>query len=267
MSNQEPVISLESYAAVIAGLGAGLSLPRALLHARVQPTEWDRAAELWQSRIDESAGADLVLLVAFDAALLAAKRRFEPTIEPIESDPQAWVHFRRHFVTAADPRAFLSQQGLSLATYARIEADWANRLLADEALAAAIQNQLATPLEECPALTLTPSPLLLPKGTEPPPEASVRPEPPEAVLSLDQYASLCAELSVFPWAAEEIFQRYGLEAREKRYMVDVVWKERLQHDRQQYEMWQRIYWNHHEYWTKRGTPAAPSALEPTEETP
>jgi hypothetical protein len=170
-------------------------------------------------------------------------------------------------VTAVDPLAFLAQQGLSLATYARIEADWANRVLVDEALAAAIQNHLAGPLEECPTLTLIPSPLLLPKGTAPPNGATVQPGPPEAVLSLDQYASLCAELTVFPWAAEEIFRRYGLEASEKRYAVDAVWKERLQHDRKQYEMWQRSYWKHHEHWTKRGTPAAPPTLEPTEEMP
>src|SRR5688572_21745415 len=138
MSNHEAVISLEAYAAVVAGLGAGLDLSRALAHAGVKPAEWDRAADHWPAQIDESAASDLTLLVDFDAALLAAKRRFEPTIEPIESHPRAWAHFRRHFVTAADPLAFLAQHGLSLATYARLEADWANRALADAGLAAAL---------------------------------------------------------------------------------------------------------------------------------
>jgi hypothetical protein len=45
MSNQETIISLQSYAAVIAGLGAGLRLRRALLHAEVAASAWDAGAE------------------------------------------------------------------------------------------------------------------------------------------------------------------------------------------------------------------------------
>ncbi|WP_437971124.1 hypothetical protein WMF04_18345 [Sorangium sp. So ce260] len=166
MSELETIISLESYAAVMAGLGAGLDLWRALAHAGVPPAAWERGCERWQARIDESAASDLALLVDFDAALLIAKRRFEPTFEPIESDVRAWANFRRHFVTAADPIAFLSRHELPLATYARVEASWANRVLMDEALAAALRSHMEGPLEECPALTRRPSPLLAAAGVE-----------------------------------------------------------------------------------------------------
>ncbi|WP_437603077.1 hypothetical protein WMF28_15780 [Sorangium sp. So ce590] len=166
MSNQETVISLESYAAVVAGLGAGLDLWRALEHAGVPAAEWERASERWQAGIDESAASDLELLVAFDTALLTAKRRFDPTFEPIASDVRAWAHFRRHFVTAAEPVAFLSRHELPLATYASLEASWANRVLADEALAATLRSHMEGPLEECPTLTRTPSPLLAAAAVE-----------------------------------------------------------------------------------------------------
>ncbi|KYF70856.1 HEAT repeat domain-containing protein [Sorangium cellulosum] len=76
----------------------------------------------------------------------------------------------------------------------------------------------------------------------------------ETILSLAQYASLCAELAVFPWATETIFQRYGLDTGEKRHAVDAAWKERLRRDRGQYDSWQQMYRNYHDYWTKRGTP-------------
>ncbi|WP_437491977.1 hypothetical protein WME75_16740 [Sorangium sp. So ce1014] len=168
MSNQETVISLESYAAVMAGLGAGLDLWRALAHAGVPAAAWERASEHWQARIDESAASDLEVLVAFDTALLAAKRRFEPTFEPIASDVLAWAHFRRHFVTAAEPVAFLSRHELPLAAYASLEASWANRVLADEALAATLRSHMEGPLEECPTLTRTPSPLLAAAAVEAP---------------------------------------------------------------------------------------------------
>jgi hypothetical protein len=161
MSNQETMISLQSYAVVLAGLGAGLSLRRALAQADVPAPAWEPASEHWQAQIDASAASDLGLLVAFDGALSTARRRFEPTIEPISSDPQAWAQFRRHFVTAVAPVAFLAERDLSLGTYARLEADWANRLLADEALAAAMQRHMDAPLSECPALTVTRSSWLL----------------------------------------------------------------------------------------------------------
>ncbi|WP_437553189.1 hypothetical protein WME97_17705 [Sorangium sp. So ce367] len=167
--SQETVISLESYAAVMAGLGAGLDLRRALAHAGVAPAAWEQASEQWQARIDESAASDLAVLVAFDAALLTAKRRFEPTFEPIESDVRAWAHFRRHFVTATEPIAFLARHDLDLATYARIEAGWANRVLLDEMLAATLRGHMEGALEDCPALTRTPSPLLAATDAEPAP--------------------------------------------------------------------------------------------------
>jgi len=179
MSNPETVISLESYAAVMAGLGAGLGIRRALAHAGVPPEAWERASERWQAEIDESAASDLTLLVAFDAALLTAKRRFEPTFEPIESDVRAWAHFRRHFATAVDPVAFLARHDLTLAMVARIEASWANRILADEALAAELRGHMEAPLEDCPTLTRTPSPLLAAADAEPAQEAPAA-APPEA---------------------------------------------------------------------------------------
>jgi hypothetical protein len=76
------------------------------------------------------------------------------------------------------------------------------------------------------------------------------------VLSPAQYASLCAELAVFPRSAEAIFRRYGLDTGEKRSAVDAAWKERFRRDRVEYGAWQEIYRRYHAYWAKRGTPPA-----------
>ncbi|MEO7330612.1 MAG: hypothetical protein ABI193_18705, partial [Minicystis sp.] len=191
MSNQDTKISLSAYAAVLAGLGAGLRLPRALLHAGVEPLLWDEASEEWQDRIEESAASDLEVLVAFDGALLAEKRRFEPIIEPVGSDAVAFAHFRRHVLTAVDAVAFLADKGLSLASYARLEADWAARALTDEAVAAVLEAQMRAPMEACPALHTTPSPLLArPEEDRPAPRAAVAsPEPPKASMPPLQVAA------------------------------------------------------------------------------
>ncbi|CAN94279.1 hypothetical protein sce4116 [Sorangium cellulosum So ce56] len=96
-----------------------------------------------------------------------------------------------------------------------------------------------------------------------PPPPSPLPRSPDRVppagplqeLSLAQYASLCAELAVFPGAAEAIFQRYGLRSQQARRAVDAAWKERLGRDTAAHGAWQEMYRRYHDYWTKRGAPA------------
>jgi len=58
---------------------------------------------------------------------------------------------------------------------------------------------------------------------------------------LSTYASLCAELAVFPRDAEAIFAKYGLASKEKRASVDDGWKGRLRADPALYAEWQRLY--------------------------
>lgn len=89
-----------------------------------------------------------------------------------------------------------------------------------------------------------------PPSVEPTPRASVA-EQPLNVLSLAQYASLCAELAVFPEKTEGIFWRYGLGADEKRSAVDAAWKERLRHEPAAYDAWQELYRRYHAHWTKQ----------------
>lgn len=200
MSNQDAMISLESYAAVLAGLGAGLRLGRALARAEVPPPAWEEASDHWQARIDESAATDLAVLVAFDAELSTARRRFEPTIEPIASDPAAWAQFRRHFITAVDPVAFLAERSLSLAAQARLEADWTTRLLDDAALAATFQAYMDAPLAECPVLTVTPSPWLLEDGAAPREAPTVAVVPQEAAAPIASLPPFAPPVVVAPVA-------------------------------------------------------------------
>jgi hypothetical protein len=112
------------------------------------------------------------------------------------------------------------------------------------------------PVEEPRARPPAPPPPL----TAPPPPPLVEPAPrafvaePLNVLSLAQYASLCAELTVFPEKSEEIFWRYGLDTSEKRSAVDAVWKERLRHERAVYDAWQELYRRYRAHWMSQGTP-------------
>lgn len=208
MPETEQPLPLETYAFVMAGLNAGLPLARVLAHAELTSARWLEGSELWQEAIDRSAAEDLQVLVSVDAALLKARQKFEPRVEPIQSDPAAWAAFRRHFVTALDPSAFLQERGLTLSLYARLEAEWADRTLQDEALAKQVQAQMDVPLGPCPALSLTPSPLVAP----PAPAVGVEePAPAEpAGIALERYAVMLADSTVFGLDDARICDKHGI---------------------------------------------------------
>lgn len=94
---------------------------------------------------------------------------------------------------------------------------------------------------------------------QPPPGALIMPgsssvpamDRPDAMLSLVQYASLCAELAVFPDEGEATFRKYGLESQEKRSAVDAWWKRQLRENQLQHAAWQEAYRHYHSYWLKR----------------
>ena len=76
-------------------------------------------------------------------------------------------------------------------------------------------------------------------------------------LTLEQYASLCAELAVFPQHVEAIFQRYGLVSLQSRLTVDLTWRERLRRDVARHHAWQSLYQRYQTYWadpTRRDGP-------------
>jgi hypothetical protein len=67
-------------------------------------------------------------------------------------------------------------------------------------------------------------------------------------LTLEQYASLCAEIVVFPQRVEAIFLRYGLISQKERLAVDLAWQERLRRNATEYHEWQVLYQHYQAYW-------------------
>jgi hypothetical protein len=84
------------------------------------------------------------------------------------------------------------------------------------------------------------------QGGEPlpfqPAPAAARPAPAHAPkLTLQQYASLCAELAVFQDRTEAIFQQYGLGDPRDRLALDQAWQERLRQSPDEHQGWQALY--------------------------
>ena len=70
-------------------------------------------------------------------------------------------------------------------------------------------------------------------------------------LTLQQYASLCAELHVFSDRAEAIFHQYGLGSPGDRTSVDLAWRERLRRNPAEHQGWQALYQRWVEYFEQK----------------
>ncbi len=92
------------------------------------------------------------------------------------------------------------------------------------------------------------------------------PPPP---LTLQRYASLCAEVAVFPDRAEAIFHAYGFGEVHDRRAADLSWQERLRRNPAEYQGWRALYqrWIGHFERTKAGGGLPSPAQEGEREAP
>ncbi|MFO0590357.1 MAG: hypothetical protein U0441_22635 [Polyangiaceae bacterium] len=89
-----------------------------------------------------------------------------------------------------------------------------------------------------------------PVAPAPPPSPKVAPPVSAAELTLDQYASMCAELAVFSDRQEAVFAKYGLADGRRRAAVDAAWKQRLARFPSEKAEWERRYWLHEAAWRR-----------------
>lgn len=258
-------------------------------------------------------------------------------IEPLESDPGAWLDFFRGWTSAPDPRAKLAELGLVPADVMRLQAHWSAQMALDAGLLRLAAERLAGPTRALPLLSVQsaepndegtgepppmtvrdgapresravlpfvppsgdgqPAAVLVHAAEGPPAGAHARPaggfdtaeiqplripplpfaRPPTAAapvtaalpaspsssapasanieptdqapsLSLEHYASLCAELAVLPGQAEQVFARYGLRDVRRRRQVDQWFQAHLRRDPRQYAAWQRLYAQYLAHWS------------------
>lgn len=76
----------------------------------------------------------------------------------------------------------------------------------------------------------------------------VAPDPALFVLSLEQYAALCAELAASPTNTDAVFARYNLATQRERLEVDLAWRDRLRQNHAEYHKWHELYQRYLAYW-------------------
>jgi len=102
----------------------------------------------------------------------------------------------------------------------------------------------STPSSSRSAPTSTPSPASSSApGSTAGPQASAK----TRGLSIEQYASLCAELAAYPAQSEQVFLRYHLLSAQDRAAADIEWRARLAKDPAEYKRWHELYWQYCAY--------------------
>lgn len=222
----KPADDIGAFAALCARLDDPFAERDSVLRAAgLSIAEWGRIKETWQQRLG-AGGEAAALGRAFGAAYAAAKATIAgptPHFRPVTADfalpVKAALPFNPNAPSSLpEPEARPPEQkGFSSGT-------------ADIDVAGIMRRSL-------------------PFGAEAPraPGRPARPAAPE--LTLDQYASLCAAIAVFPQRADALFQQYGLSSQEDRPSVDRTWRERLRRDPALYKDWSERYKRYQEHWT------------------
>jgi hypothetical protein len=70
-----------------------------------------------------------------------------------------------------------------------------------------------------------------------------------SMLTLEQHASLSAELVVFQDRTEAVFAKYGLTDVRQRLTAEQIWRERLRKNPDEEKEWRRLHQHYVAYWT------------------
>lgn len=159
-AGRAPEITLQQYAAILAGVAEGHQLARVLAREGVEPARWPDAEEAWSDRVAREGGVDSRLLTELDEHLAAAQDRYGRRLPPIDEDLRAFLDFRHHWTTNPDPRLLLASTGVRLDEVARLSRIWSVRLAASAELAGQAQKILGD--EPGPMSIVTPVAIELP---------------------------------------------------------------------------------------------------------
>ncbi len=127
-------ITLRQYAIVVAGRADELPLAEVLALAEVQTKTWRRAEEAWGERLLADLDADGSLADELAARLTEARKLWERSLRPLDSDLAAWLDFERAWEREVEGDAFLAGVGMRPADILRLQDLWAERMAADPAL-------------------------------------------------------------------------------------------------------------------------------------
>jgi hypothetical protein len=229
-------VALSQYAAVRAAVAEGFALGDVLATEAIQPRAWAKADLAYVTRL----AADPALLAAYEEELRDAEDWLGRRVTPLEDDVEAWAALLRTFESQADPFELLEGLTLSLGDLSRLRRRWSLRVNEDGALREKLAELRAQ--EDLPLPDLTVAPAVLRRsrrwvGAGKTGEDEVRDDgggdlaaPAAGGLTLDRYASLCAEINVFPKDAARILQKHGLADEAAWAVVDRSWRGVMERD-------------------------------------
>ncbi|WP_437606218.1 hypothetical protein WMF20_35180 [Sorangium sp. So ce834] len=134
-------ISLARYAAVRAAVTEGFPLADVLAVEGLLPRTFARADLAWKQRL----AAEPELLAAYEQELAQAEDWLDRQVEPLASDPAAWVSFLAAFGAHPAPFELLQERDLGMNDVARLRRRWARRAEEDAKVGELLKELHAEP--------------------------------------------------------------------------------------------------------------------------
>lgn len=259
-------VPLAQYAAVIAALAEDFPLPEILAVEGLSAGAWSRAMSAWKQTLVSDGLNQGPLFESYKIELGRAEDRLARRIKPLDEDLFTWTAFLKIWSAHPSPPDLLAKHKLRMNDLGRLTRRWSSRLEADPSLKkkAASLAKDSRPAE-LPPITAEPSVLR--------PSAAARAAKSEPALadagrdgdfrgiSLDQFASLTAELEAFPDDHERIYGLYGLTDAAARAACERAWRTRLANDPNLHRDWKSLT-AHYRRQRRAAPPRALPGVEP-----
>jgi len=246
-------VSMDRYAAILAGFAEGLPAGEVLLHEGVEPRAWPAIESMWQDHLDADFDRGGTLLEELDRRMLLHRDRYTRPIPPLDEDLRAYLDFDRGWSAREDGETLLEAIGLRMTDLARLDAAWDARLEKSAELRATWTKLMGEEPGPFPVVPPPPPQSLRGPARDPIPPLPAEPAAPladapppvfsdlEPELDLEQYASLCAELHAGVHPEEEVFARYGLADPGAREATSASFQRRFAEDPLSLERYRSLY--------------------------
>ena len=150
----DPLLPLETYAAVKAAIWGGASLADVLAEQGLDEIGWRTNDRLQAAALAaEARECRSELALSLRRALLAARERLGALVPRREPSLEAYALLRAEIDDAEDPIAVLAERGIAADEWDRLRRDWTRRCLADGDLARRLRQQIAKSREELASRT------------------------------------------------------------------------------------------------------------------
>ncbi len=120
----KPQIPLALYTRLCTALSVGIPLGHLLSSCGLREEQWSQERDAWADVISKKLGEDSEFDSEYSKELFEARYLIRRSVEPLESDRDAWLAFVAHWAMSAAPSEFIKNAGILSHDFSRLQQKW-----------------------------------------------------------------------------------------------------------------------------------------------